>query len=911
MIFLLGMIVIAVIVAPLVLAVIAMSRVRAVQRTNEKILARLASAEAQIGQLKQAGAAPVSGESATGAAQASPVKPASVAPRDRPATDQPEIRPVTTPARPPVQETAPQPTPEEPLKSLRKGENVEEALTSKWLVWLGAPLFALGGLFFVRYAVDLGLLTPWVRIIIGTVVGGALAVGGEWLRRRPLQRAIAAIRPNHVPPALTAAGLFVAFASIYAGYALHDLFPPVIAFALLALVSLAGVGLSLLQGRFVATLGVLAAFLTPGLIDSPDPSGWALFTYLAFVGAACLLVVRYERWWWLAAATVVAMVVWPLLWLLLQSGTDPVALSIYLLVASGLFLLLPVARAESPISTPGPWLRHLPGGPSLLPLLGFAGTLVLQTFHTIAEGLSPQSILPFGLMAVAALWFARRYEAYGIAAVGAAVAALAAVTFWPVASGESSGFVLAAPGLAPPSLFEGAALPLILTSIGFAVFFALAGFLAHRNARFPALWAGLSAVTPIAVLAIVYWRFSGGGAVAGWTIPALGVAAAALLAASVVSRGSDERAVETVLAIYALAVAAAIILGLTMALRESWLTVALSALPLATAWIAGRTGVSALRVFSVAVTAFVLLRLLAFPVVFDYPALADHFGAVLYGYGLPALLLLAASIILLRQGEALSFRLHFAASLIAGVLFATLQLRIGLSGSTGAPYNALAEISLQSILWCATGLILLWQFPDPRERILRGLSAIFLGIGFLQVVVLHILMVNPLFTPRVQIDAAVVNVLLLAFGVPAVLTLIMRRLALREGWPVIALAALVLSIVLVFANLTLEVRNLFTDSLVLASGTSTAELYTYSAVWTLFAFALLGLGLWRDNQALRFAGLGILALTLVKLFLVDMSELDGLYRVAAFIGLGAALVATGYVYQRVMIARGPPGLSED
>ncbi len=39
-------------------------------------------------------------------------------------------------------------------------------------------------------------------------------------------------------------------------------------------------------------------------------------------------------------------------------------------------------------------------------------------------------------------------------------------------------------------------------------------------------------------------------------------------------------------------------------------------------------------------------------------------------------------------------------------------------------------------------------------------------------------------------------------------------------------------------------------------------------------------------------------MTVAKVFLIDMSELTGLYRVASFMGLGLILVGIGYLYQR-------------
>ncbi len=47
--------------------------------------------------------------------------------------------------------------------------------------------------------------------------------------------------------------------------------------------------------------------------------------------------------------------------------------------------------------------------------------------------------------------------------------------------------------------------------------------------------------------------------------------------------------------------------------------------------------------------------------------------------------------------------------------------------------------------------------------------------------------------------------------------------------------------------------------------------------------------------------------TALKVFLIDMSALADLYRVASFLGLGLSLVGIGYLYQRFVFPR--PGES--
>ena len=71
-----------------------------------------------------------------------------------------------------------------------------------------------------------------------------------------------------------------------------------------------------------------------------------------------------------------------------------------------------------------------------------------------------------------------------------------------------------------------------------------------------------------------------------------------------------------------------------------------------------------------------------------------------------------------------------------------------------------------------------------------------------------------------------------------------------------------------------------------------------SGLWTVYAAILIVVGIVKQQRWLRLGGLVLLAVPVLKLFLYDAFELDQGYRVVAFIGLGALLVAGGFLYQR-------------
>jgi uncharacterized membrane protein len=56
-------------------------------------------------------------------------------------------------------------------------------------------------------------------------------------------------------------------------------------------------------------------------------------------------------------------------------------------------------------------------------------------------------------------------------------------------------------------------------------------------------------------------------------------------------------------------------------------------------------------------------------------------------------------------------------------------------------------------------------------------------------------------------------------------------------------------------------------------------------------------GFWKHIKMLRFAALGLFAILLLKVFIMDMSTVKSVYRIAAFLATGITLVAVSYLYQ--------------
>ena len=78
---------------------------------------------------------------------------------------------------------------------------------------------------------------------------------------------------------------------------------------------------------------------------------------------------------------------------------------------------------------------------------------------------------------------------------------------------------------------------------------------------------------------------------------------------------------------------------------------------------------------------------------------------------------------------------------------------------------------------------------------------------------------------------------------------------------------------------------------------------TLSAAWAFFALGLLGLAFRTNTQALRWTSLAFLLLTIGKVFLYDLGELEDLYRVASLVGLALSLLAVSIAYQRFVFGQ--------
>jgi uncharacterized membrane protein len=783
------------------------------------------------------------------------------------------------------------------------GPGFEERIGTRWVVWVGGLTLALGGFFMVRYSIDAGLLGPGVRTLLGGAFALALLASGEWTRRQESISAIEALPIANIPAILTAAGTAVAFATVYAAYALYDFLAPATAFILLGMVALGTLAAALLHGPALAGLGIVAAFLTPVLVSSDKPDYWALYIYLAIVAAAAFGLARIRLWRWLAVTTIAFALLWTLPCLPCgPSMVGPHAFHVVsgfvlaaLLVVCGLMFGPPADEGQiEPISS----------GSLAAYLLG-ATMIVLASSHADA------AIIVFAALVAGTLLVAWRAQAATGAIAAAAVFVFVVFAEWAV-RGNPDMLVLPGgplPGIGPAATDSSVALHLITAAI-FAAGFGAAGFLAQGrsvSAIIPVVWSAAGVFTPLSLLIALYARIAHLDRSIPFAILAVILAAAYGAATEILTKRDTRPGLPISIALFATGALGALALALTFALEKGWLTIALALMSMGTAWISMQRPIPFLRSLAAILAGIVVLRIGYEPrIVGNAVGTTPIFNWLLWGYGIPALSFWAASVFLRRRGDDAPLRTAESAAMLFTVLLAFTEIRHAVNGGDMYRVNtSLTELALQMCVALAMA-IGLERLRIRTGSIVHNIGAVLLTLyAGLATVFGLMLLETPIVWPT-NVGGVFINLLLLAYALPAVLALLLSYAVAGRRHPAYVNTVAAGALVLALTYVTFEIRRLYHGPILTRGDTSGAEQYSYSIAWLAFGVILLGIGIVFNSQRARLASATVIALTILKAFLIDMSTLTGVYRALSFMCLGLVLVAIGWLYQRILFRRQVP-----
>lgn len=793
-------------------------------------------------------------------------------------------------------------------KAARQSE-VETALGTRWAVWVGGIALALGGLFLIRYTIEAGIFGPEVRLALAALLGLVLIGGGEFIRRTGFKVPVEGVAGAYIPAILTAAGAFILFGTVYAAHAVYGFVGPAFAFTVLGAIGVATIVAALVHGQALAGIGLVGSMATPALVSSQAPNPWALFVYLAIVLAATAVIARIRDWKFLIAAAFFGTGAWTIAYMMAAPGTDlPVILFIDAVTLAVLaFVWLGSRGGETETASNGfDWPSIVPGVFVAFSALG----LSVDTTLVAAGGALPGAAVLVALVATA-LYRPRALPLLHAAGVVSVMIYLGIIPPATIGSDISQGNIgfdgMPVAAGNPWTLHIGLGLGLVFIGAGF---WAARRFAATARVR-AACWAAWGVAAPLVILSTLWLSY-------GNLDRDLAYAAVAALLVVVFASGGEwiarteqpplkgDIAVSFALCGSALAG----LLMLHMAFGSGWTTilagVAAIVPALATRW----RSYPVLGWISVGAVIAVLGRVAFDPTIVgaEFLSTTPVFNWLLPGYGVPALAFGFAAWQLARTTPALPIgsgrprqAMEAGAALFALLTVAMLVRHAMHGGVIDTGPVTLAEQAIYTLIAIGAGAILVAIDMRSPSSVLRygSMAAGVVSVAF--IVLQHFLVLNPLFTDESTGQIPVFNLLFLAYLLPAIAAGGLALYARYKRPPWYAQMLAVVAALLVFAYATLSVRRVFKGEFIgLWSGLGQLETYTYSALWLVIGVVLLTAGVWLKSQVLRIASAALIAIAVVKVFLFDMSELEGVLRALSFIGLGAVLIGIGLFYQRLL-----------
>ncbi len=168
-------------------------------------------------------------------------------------------------------------------------------MAKRWLttgnvpVKLGVIVSFFGVAFLLRYAVDQGFIALSIeaRYLAVTAAAGVLLTIGWRLRQKLPAYALS----------LQGGGIGILYLTIFAAFRLHEIVPAPFAFVLLlALTAFTGVLAVLQNSMALAILGTVGGFLAPVLVSTGAGYHVALFSYYLLLNLAILGIAWYRAW---------------------------------------------------------------------------------------------------------------------------------------------------------------------------------------------------------------------------------------------------------------------------------------------------------------------------------------------------------------------------------------------------------------------------------------------------------------------------------------------------------------------------------------------------------------------------------------------------------------------------------------
>jgi uncharacterized membrane protein len=274
----------------------------------------------------------------------------------------------------PQQTAPPPPIPPRPsiAAPVRSQANLESRIGSHWLNRIGIAALLIGVSYFLKFAFDNNWIGPAGQISIGLVAGIAIVIWSERFRAKNYKA---------FSYSLKAVGIGTLYLSLWAAFHVYSLIPSSVAFAMMLVVTAATSAMALSQdAQILAAFALVGGFSTPVLLSTGQNREVALFTYVAILDIATLVLVAFRPWRRLLVMSYVGTLILYLGWYWTFYNRGPLELT--LAYASLFFAIFAIA----PLITLQPDGEHpiLAAIPAVLAFVN-AGVYFLEAYAMIQE----------------------------------------------------------------------------------------------------------------------------------------------------------------------------------------------------------------------------------------------------------------------------------------------------------------------------------------------------------------------------------------------------------------------------------------------------------------------------------------------------------------------------------------------
>ena len=196
-----------------------------------------------------------------------------------------EPAPIITPAT----VAAPVSAPVSPKESTEKPVKEAQPVSFVQLFsWIGGFILLLGVLFSIKYALEKDLISPALRVALGTLIGIGMWTTGALMRKPQVKT---------TSDTLCACGLCICYAVWFAAYYFYHLLSPSLTLGLLFLISLSCFATAVWKNaQYIGILAQLVGFVTPFLFRSETPHIWFLLVYTGLINLAAIAAAIKRNW---------------------------------------------------------------------------------------------------------------------------------------------------------------------------------------------------------------------------------------------------------------------------------------------------------------------------------------------------------------------------------------------------------------------------------------------------------------------------------------------------------------------------------------------------------------------------------------------------------------------------------------